>query len=198
MIVGLTGGIGAGKSTVADLFAKRGAIVIRADEISHQVIEQGNPGYDQVVTRFGELILDSEKNIIRPKLAEIVFKDKQALLDLENIIHPLVRTETNRIIEQLPPEAIVINEVPLLLEKKLESLFEALVIVISTEKNRLERITQRGLTEEQAKARIIKQVDDEQRKSAADYLISNDGNFDQLESDVERVWEALVERNLAK
>jgi len=198
VIVGLTGGIGAGKSTVADLFAKRGAIVIRADEISHQVIEQGNPGYDQVVTRFGELILDSEKNIIRPKLAEIVFKDKQALLDLENIIHPLVRTETNRIIEQLPPEAIVINEVPLLLEKKLESLFEALVIVISTEKNRLERITQRGLTEEQAKARIIKQVDDEQRKSAADYLISNDGNFDQLESDVERVWEALVERNLAK
>jgi len=198
VIVGLTGGIGAGKSTVADLFAKRGAIVIRADEISHQVIEQGNPGYDQVVTRFGELILDSEKNIIRPKLAEIVFKDKQALLDLENIIHPLVRTETNRIIEQLPPEAIVINEVPLLLEKKLESLFEALVIVISTEKNRLERITQRGLTEEQAKARIIKQVDDEQRKSAADYLISNDGNFDQLEADVERVWEALVERNLAK
>ncbi len=198
MIVGLTGGIGAGKSTVADLFAKRGAIVIRADEISHQVIEQGNPGYDQVVTRFGELILDSEKNIIRPKLAEIVFKDKQALLDLENIIHPMVRTETNRIIEQLPPEAIVINEVPLLLEKKLESLFEALVIVISTEKNRLERITQRGLTEEQAKARIIKQVDDGQRKSAADYLISNDGNFDQLESDVERVWEALVERNLAK
>ena len=198
MIVGLTGGIGAGKSTVADLFAKRGAIVIRADEISHQVIEQGNPGYDQVVTRFGELILDSEKNIIRPKLAEIVFKDKQALLDLENIIHPMVRTETNRIIEQLPPEAIVINEVPLLLEKKLESLFEALVIVISTENNRLERITQRGLTEEQAKARIIKQVDDGQRKSAADYLISNDGNFDQLESDVERVWEALVERNLAK
>lgn len=195
MKVGLTGGIGAGKSTVADLFSKRGAVVIRSDELARQVIEPQTPGFQQVIDRFGKDLLNAEGYIDRAKLAQIVFKDDAALKDLENIIHPLVRSKTNQIIDQHTSETIIVNEIPLLLEKKMESLFDFLVIVISSEKNRLERLAHRGLTAEQATARMAKQVSDEQRKAAADFLIVNDGNLDQLEADVEKIWQTLQERS---
>ena len=117
------------------------------------------------------------------------------LKDLENIVHPLVRSKTNQIIDQHTSETIIVNEIPLLLEKKMESLFDFLVIVISSEKNRLERLAQRGLTTEQATARMSKQVSDDERKAAADFLIVNDGNLDQLEADVEKIWQTLQERS---
>jgi len=195
MKVGLTGGIGAGKSTVADLFSQKGAVVIRSDELARQVIEPQTPGFQQVIDRFGKDLLNAEGYIDRAKLAQIVFKDDAALKDLENIIHPLVRSKTNQIIDQHTSETIIVNEIPLLLEKKMESLFDFLVIVISSEKNRLERLAQRGLTTEQATARMAKQVSDEQRKAAADFLIVNDGNLDQLEADVEKIWQTLQERS---
>ena len=195
MKVGLTGGIGAGKSTVADLFSQKGAVVIRSDELARQVIEPQTPGFQQVIDRFGKDLLNAEGYIDRAKLAQIVFKDDAALKDLENIIHPLVRSKTNQIIDQHTSETIIVNEIPLLLEKKMESLFDFLVIVISSEKNRLERLAHRGLTAEQATARMAKQVSDEQRKAAADFLIVNDGNLDQLEADVEKIWQTLQERN---
>jgi dephospho-CoA kinase len=195
MKVGLTGGIGAGKSTVADLFSKRGAVVIRSDELARQVIEPQTPGFQQVIDRFGKDLVNAEGYIDRAKLAQIVFKDDAALKDLENIIHPLVRSKTNQIIDQHTSETIIVNEIPLLLEKKMESLFDFLVIVISSEKNRLERLAHRGLTAEQATARMAKQVSDEQRKAAADFLIVNDGNLDQLEADVEKIWQTLQERS---
>jgi dephospho-CoA kinase len=195
MKVGLTGGIGAGKSTVADLFSQKGAVVIRSDELARQVIEPQTPGFQQVIDRFGKDFVNSEGYIDRAKLAQIVFKDDAALKDLENIIHPLVRNKTNQIIDQHTSETIIINEIPLLLEKKMESLFDFLVIVISSEKNRLERLAQRGLTTEQATARMVKQVSDDERKAAADFLIVNDGNLDQLEADVEKIWQTLQERN---
>ena len=195
MKVGLTGGIGAGKSTVADLFSQKGAVVIRSDELARQVIEPQTPGFQQVIDRFGKDLLNAEGYIDRAKLAQIVFKDDAALKDLENIIHPLVRSKTNQIIDQHTSETIIVNEIPLLLEKKMESLFDFLVIVISSEKNRLERLAHRGLTAEQATARIAKQVSDEQRKAAADFLIVNDGNLDQLEADVEKIWQTLQERS---
>ena len=195
MKVGLTGGIGAGKSTVADLFSQKGAVVIRSDELARQVIEPQTPGFQQVIDRFGKDLLNAEGYIDRAKLAQIVFKDDAALKDLENIIHPLVRNKTNQIIDQHTSETIIINEIPLLLEKKMESLFDFLVIVISSEKNRLERLAHRGLTAEQATARMAKQVSDEQRKAAADFLIVNDGNLDQLEADVEKIWQTLQERS---
>ena len=128
-------------------------------------------------------------------MAQIVFQDDAALKDLENIIHPLVRSKTNQIIDQHTSETIIVNEIPLLLEKKMESLFDFLVIVISSEKNRLERLAQRGLAAEQATARMVKQVSDDQRKAAADFLIVNDGNLDQLEADVEKIWQTLQERS---
>jgi dephospho-CoA kinase len=195
MKVGLTGGIGAGKSTVADLFSQKGAVVIRSDELARQVIEPQTPGFQQVIDRFGKDLVNAEGYIDRAKLAQIVFHDDAALKDLENIVHPLVRSKTNQIIDQHTSETIIVNEIPLLLEKKMESLFDFLVIVISSEKNRLERLAHRGLTAEQATARMAKQVSDEQRKAAADFLIVNDGNLDQLEADVEKIWQTLQERS---
>ena len=195
MKVGLTGGIGAGKSTVADLFSQKGAVVIRSDELARQVIEPQTPGFQQVIDRFGQDFVNAEGYIDRAKLAQIVFQDDAALKDLENIIHPLVRSKTNEIIDQHTSETIIVNEIPLLLEKKMESLFDFLVIVISSEKNRLERLAQRGLTTEQATARMSKQVSDDERKAAADFLIVNDGNLDQLEADVEKIWQTLQERS---
>ena len=195
MKVGLTGGIGAGKSTVADLFSKRGAVVIRSDELARQVIEPETPGQKQVISRFGIEILNDKGSIDRAKLAQIVFKDDVALKDLENIVHPLVRERTNQLMSEQTSETIIINEIPLLLEKNMESLFDFLVIVISSEKNRLERLLQKGVSEEQAKARIAKQVNDQARKAAADFLIVNDGNLDQLEADVQKIWQTLQERN---
>ena len=195
MKVGLTGGIGAGKSTVADLFSQKGAVVIRSDELARQVIEPQTPGFQQVIDRFGKEFVNSEGYIDRAKLAQIVFQDDAALKDLEKIVHPLVRSKTNQIIDQHTSETIIVNEIPLLLEKKMESLFDFLVIVISSEKNRLERLSQRGLTAEQASARMSKQVSDDERKAAADFLIVNDGNLDQLEADVEKIWQTLQERS---
>ena len=195
MKVGLTGGIGAGKSTVADLFSQKGAVVIRSDELARQVIEPQTPGFQQVIDRFGKEFVNSEGYIDRAKLAQTVFQDDAALKDLENIVHPLVRSKTNQIIDQHTSETIIVNEIPLLLEKKMESLFDFLVIVISSEKNRLERLAQRGLTTEQATARMAKQVSDDERKAAADFLIVNDGNLDQLEADVEKIWQTLQERS---
>ena len=195
MKVGLTGGIGAGKSTVADLFSQKGAVVIRSDELARQVIEPQTPGFQKVIDRFGKEFVNSEGYIDRAKLAQIVFQDDAALKDLENIVHPLVRSKTNQIIDQHTSETIIVNEIPLLLEKKMESLFDFLVIVISSEKNRLERLSQRGLTTEQATARMTKQVSDDERKAAADFLIVNDGNLDQLEADVEKIWQTLQERS---
>ena len=195
MKVGLTGGIGAGKSTVADLFSKRGAVVIRSDELARQVIEPETPGQKQVISRFGIEILNDKGSIDRAKLAQIVYKDDVALKDLENIVHPLVRERTNQLMSEQTSETIIINEIPLLLEKNMESLFDFLVIVISSEKNRLERLLQRGVSEDQAKARMAKQVDDQARKAAADFLIVNDGNLDQLDADVQKIWQTLQERN---
>lgn len=195
MKVGLTGGIGAGKSTVADLFSKRGAVIIRSDELARQVIEPDTSGYELVISRFGKEIVNDKGSIDRAKLAQLVFNDDVALKDLENIIHPLVRERTNKLMSAQTPETIIVNEIPLLLEKKMESLFDFLVIVISTEKNRLERLYQKGLTEDQAKARIAKQVNDDTRKAAADFLIVNDGNLDQLDTDVQKIWQTLQERN---
>ena len=195
MKVGLTGGIGAGKSTVADLFSKRGAVVIRSDELARQVIEPETPGQKQVISRFGIEILNDKGSIDRAKLAQIVFKDDVALKDLENIVHPLVRERTNQLMSEQTSETIIINEIPLLLEKNMESLFDFLVIVISSEKNRLERLLQRGVSEDQAKSRMAKQVDDQARKAAADFLIVNDGNLDQLDADVQKIWQTLQERN---
>ena len=195
MKVGLTGGIGAGKSTVADLFSQKGAVVIRSDELARQVIEPQTPGFQQVIDRFGKDFVNPEGYIDRAKLAQIVFQDDAALKDLENIVHPLLRSKTNQIIDQHTSETIIVNEIPLLLEKKMESLFDFLVIVISSEKNRLERLSQRGLTTEQATARMTKQVSDDERKAAADFLIVNDGNLDQLEADVEKIWQTLQERS---
>ncbi|MEY2778156.1 MAG: hypothetical protein RL008_252, partial [Actinomycetota bacterium] len=194
MKVGLTGGIGAGKSTVADLFAQRGAVVIRADELARQVIEKSSAGFNQVVSRFGKNILDSNGDIDRAKLAAIVFNEQKSLTDLENIIHPLVREKSNQIMNKQNPETIIVNEIPLLLEKGMQPLFDFLVIVISSEKNRLARLINSGFTKEQVLARMSKQVDDETRKASADFLIVNDGNLDQLEVDVEKIWQTLQER----
>ena len=194
MKVGLTGGIGAGKSTVADLFAQRGAVVIRADELARQVIEKSTSGFSQVVSRFGESILDTNGKINRAKLAAIVFNDQESLTELENIIHPLVREKSNQIVNEQTPETIIVNEIPLLLEKGMQPLFDFLVIVISSEKNRLARLINSGFTKEQVLARMSKQVDDETRKASADFLIVNDGNLDQLEVDVEKIWQTLQER----
>lgn len=194
MKVGLTGGIGAGKSTVADLFSNKGAVVIRADDLARQVVKPGSVGFDQVVTRFGNKIIGNSGEINREELAAIVFKDSKALTDLESIIHPLVRNETNKIVDKQTTETIVINEIPLLLEKDMGSLFDFLIVVLSNEKNRTTRLLEKGLSKDQIEARMSKQVDDKTRTSAADFVIVNDSNLDQLADDVDKIWQTLQER----
>jgi dephospho-CoA kinase len=176
------------------LFSKKGAVIIRADQLARQVIEHDSPGFQKVVALFGPEIVDQDQNIDRTKLAQIVFNNDQALKDLENIIHPLVRDKTNEIMDKQTPETIIVNEVPLLLEKQMQSIYDFIVIVISSEKNRLARLADNGINLEQAKARMAKQVDDEARKAAADFLIVNDGSLEQLEVDVQKIWQTLQER----
>jgi dephospho-CoA kinase len=195
MLVGLTGGIGAGKSTVADLFSKLGAVVIRADDLARQVVENDTAGFNKVVARFGPQIVGTDGHLDRRKLSEIVFNDNKSLTDLEEIIHPLVRLKSTEIIEKQNPETIIINEIPLLIEKNMQAMFDFLVVVVSDHKNRVDRLTKRGMTLPQIEARIDKQVDDETRKSAADFLITNDGSIEHLEDDVKKIWETLIERN---
>jgi dephospho-CoA kinase len=189
--VGLSGGIGSGKSTVARALARRGAIVIDADAIAREVVEPGEPGLAAVVERFGPEILDSEGRLDRPKLAALVFDDPAARADLNAIVHPRVALETALRTNAAPPDAIVVMDVPLLVEAA-RSGYDVVVIVEAPESVRLERLTARGMNPDDARRRMAAQASDADRRKVADVILDNGGSEEDLEHQIDALWAQLT------
>jgi dephospho-CoA kinase len=190
--VGLTGGVGSGKSTVALLLAARGAIVIDADALAREVVEPGTPGLAALVERFGAGIVTPDGALDRAALAGIAFSDDSARADLEAIVHPLVARRSAEIMSGLPEDAIVVYDVPLLVENDLAGDFDTVVVVEADVETRVRRLVRRGLSEEDARARIAVQASDDQRRAVADELLRNDGSRDELADAVDALWRRLT------
>jgi dephospho-CoA kinase len=189
--LGLSGGIGSGKSTVAKIFADLGAVVIDADAISREVLEPGQIGYENTILTFGESVLSESGSIDRKKLAELVFQNPAQLAKLEAIIHPAVIARVAQIRESLPATAIVVYDTPLLVEKNLKAQFDKVIIVLADEQIRKDRLITRGLEMTDIEARISNQATDSQRSEVADYIINNNGSLAQLQDKVTKVWKQL-------
>jgi dephospho-CoA kinase len=194
MIVGLTGGVGSGKSTVAAMLAECGAVIVDADKIAREVVEPGTPGLAAVVAEFGTDVLTEDGSLDRPKLADIVFNDTAARERLNAIVHPLVRQRSTQLSEQAGPDAIVVHDVPLLVEGRGARAYQMIIVVEAPLELRLERLAGRGMGREQAEARMAVQATDEQRRAAADEVILNDATLDDLRAVVGRVWERMVDK----
>jgi dephospho-CoA kinase len=191
-MVGLTGGIGAGKSAVAARLAALGAVIVDADRLAREVVEPGTEGLARVVEAFGTSVLAADGSLDRAALARIVFADDDARRRLEGITHPLVRARTAELVAAAPADAIVVNDVPLIVEKGMAALYELVVIVFASLETRLARLTQiRGMSREEALARIEKQATDEQRRAVADIVIVNDGTPEDLDAAVAEAWERI-------
>ena len=182
--VALTGGIGSGKSLVGEILEELGALVIDSDQLAREVIERGSPGYEEVVNAFGDSIL-SEGQIDRSKLAAVVFNETDLRKKLESIIHPLVREAAEKLAKKLPSGAILINQIPLLVESDGAKRFDYVVTVSADEEIRRERLRLRGLKDYEITQRIAAQVSDSQREKIANYIIRNDGSIDELTRAVE-------------
>ncbi len=193
--VGLTGGIGAGKSEVSRLLAGYGAIVVDADRIAREVVEPGTPGLAAVVAAFGESVLTAQGRLDRPKLGSIVFADPAKLQTLNAIVHPLVGARSAELEAAAGADAIVVHDVPLLAENGLAPLYDLVVVVDASPDTQLTRLTAlRGMAEAEARARMAAQATREQRLAVATLVIDNDGPLEALEPQVRKVWEDLVER----
>lgn len=190
-VIALTGGIGAGKSTVAQFFSELGANVVDADHLARIAIERGSEGFDEVVARFGETIL-ANGDINRKALAEIVFSDPSAKSDLEGIIHPRVQKLLTQALIDNDPATNLIYEIPLLVETDAASKFDFIVTVEADEELRIERLLARGMFISDIKARLANQVPSEARRAIADAVIVNDGDEDHLLRQVENLWEGPI------
>jgi dephospho-CoA kinase len=197
LIVGLTGGIGAGKSTVANMFAQLGALTIDADQLARQAIEKGSPGFSEVVSAFGEEILN-DGEIDRQRLGTIVFKDAAKRKQLEAIVHPRVQEALASKIKSLSPGDILIYEIPLLVETGAAKKFDYVITVESDIENRLDRLFERGLEEDEAQRRIDAQASQSQREAVADFVIVNDGERADLFGEVAKVWEGELQPRLVQ
>jgi dephospho-CoA kinase len=191
--IGLTGGIGSGKSTVAALLAQRGAVVVDADRIAREVVEPGTPGLDAVVTEFGPAVLTAEGALDRPALAGVVFGDPAARARLDAVVHPLVRARAAELVEAAPPDAVVVQDVPLLVETGQAGSYDLVLVVETDLETRVARLEERGLAAEDARARIASQATDEQRRAVADVVLRNDGDRADLEAQVQRFWTERVQ-----
>lgn len=193
--VGLTGGIGAGKSEVAQRFAALGATVIDADAIAREVVAIGTPGLESVIAEFGTDMLADDGSLDRDKLAALVFGDNAARQRLNAIVHPLVGARVAELISDLAqrdPDEIVINDVPLIVEAAIADRYDVIVVVDSPVDAQLERLTRlRGMAKEAAQARIAAQANREQRLAIADHVIINDGDLASLDAQVREVWAQL-------
>jgi dephospho-CoA kinase len=190
-VIALTGGIGAGKSTVAQFFSELGASVVDADHLARIAIERGSEGFDEVVARFGEKIL-TNGDINRKALAEIVFSDPAAKRDLEGIIHPRVQKLFAEAVLDNEPSAHLIYEIPLLVETDAASKFDFIVTVEADEELRIKRLLTRGMFISDIKARLASQAPSQARIDIADAVILNDGDEDHLLRQVENLWEGQI------
>jgi len=190
--IGLTGGIGSGKSTAAARFAELGALVIDADAIAREVVEPGTPGLSAVVSRFGSEILSPDGSLDRPALARLVFADAEALAALNAIVHPLVAERRAELMAVAGPDAVVVSDVPLLVENGMAGDFDAVVVVEAPLDQRLARLAARGLAAEEARARMARQASDEQRRAVATVLLDNSGSQPELARQVDAAWQRLT------
>ncbi|MFI6859195.1 dephospho-CoA kinase [Streptomyces sp. NPDC050421] len=196
--VGLTGGIGAGKSEVSRTLAGYGAVLIDADLIAREVVEPGTPGLAAVVEEFGTGILTAEGTLDRPALGSIVFADSERLAALNAIVHPLVGARSAELERAAGPGSVVVHDVPLLTENGLAPLYDLVVVVDAAPETQLDRLVHlRGMTEQEARARMAAQATREQRRAVADLVIDNDGPIAALEPQVRSVWAELVRRSAA-
>jgi dephospho-CoA kinase len=191
--IGLTGGIGSGKSTVAALLAQHGARVVDADRIAREVVEPGTPGLAAVVAEFGEGVVTADGALDRPALAARVFGDPAARARLDAVVHPLVRARAAELVAAAPAEAVVVQDVPLLVETGQAGSFDLVLVVETDPGTRVARLVDRGLTADDARARIASQATDEQRRAVADVLLRNDGDREALAAQVERFWAERVQ-----
>jgi dephospho-CoA kinase len=191
--VGLTGGIGSGKSTVAQRLSSHGALVIDADALAREVVAPGGRGLAAIVERFGDAVLDDDGALNRPALGALVFADGGARRDLEAITHPLIAERTRELVAGAPQDAVVVHDVPLLVEKHYGPGYHLVVVVGAEEETRVKRLMQtRGMTEADARSRIAAQATDEQRRAAADVWLDNDGDKDALLAEVDDLWDARL------
>lgn len=197
LVVALTGGIGSGKSTVGQIFAHLGAIVIDSDQLARDVIERGSIGFNEVVTKFGDEILKNGE-IDRQILASLVFKDPTKRAELEQITHPLIRTAFAKVVSSASPDSIVINQIPLLVESNHDYKFDHIITVSASESIRTERLIKRGLTNEQIKQRMQAQATDQMREGIADSVIVNEKSEQEITDQVEKIWEQLSSKNVGK
>lgn len=192
--IGLTGGIASGKSTVAAELARRGAVVVDADAIARAVVAAGSPGLARVREEFGEQVIGPDGEMDRAAVARLVFSDPEARERLNGIIHPLVRAEGRRLVEQAGPDAVVVQDVPLLVETGQASQYDLVLVILADAEERIARMVRdRGMSEDEARARIDAQATDEQRRAAADVVIVNDAGVEDLVRTTGRFWDAYVE-----
>lgn len=190
-VVGLTGGIGSGKSLAAQFFSQLGALVIDADQLARSVIERGSEGFDEVLLRFGDTVLKNG-DIDRVALGQIVFENPDAKKDLEEIIHPRIRAEFEEAVASLNPGQIMVYEIPLLVETNAADRFDFVITVESDAELRKQRLRARGMFHSDIEKRMASQATEEQRRASADCVLTNDGSEDELLRQVENVWESTI------
>jgi dephospho-CoA kinase len=191
--VGLTGGIGAGKSEVSRLLAELGAVVVDADRIAREVVEPGTDGLRAVVAEFGDGVLEPDGSLDRAALGAVVFADPERLAALNAVVHPLVAARSAELEAAAGPGAVVVHDVPLLAENGLADLYDKVLVVDASEETRLDRLVRRrGMSESDARARMAAQATREERLAVADLVIDNDGPLDALEPQVREAWSALT------
>ncbi|MEO9140422.1 MAG: dephospho-CoA kinase [Jatrophihabitans sp.] len=191
MRVGLTGGVGSGKSTVAGLLAALGAVVIDADALAREVVEKATPGFAAVVERFGDGVVGPDGGLDRPALAAIVFNDDARRAELNAIVHPLVGQRVVELEAAAGSDAITVYDVPLLVESDMAGGFEFVIVVLASVETRLRRLAGRGMAEDDARSRMAAQATDEQRRAVADEVIDNNGDLADLSASVDKVWSRL-------
>jgi dephospho-CoA kinase len=197
LLVGLTGGIGAGKSTVAELLTERGAVVIDSDLLARRVVEPGQPALAALVERFGDGILAADGTLDRAALAKVAFADEESRLALEGITHPAIGELFLAEMSAAPEDGVVVNDVPLLVESGQASNrgYAAVIVVEAPREVRLDRLVERGLTREDAEARMAAQATDAERRAVATHVLDNGGTREQLEAQVEALWQELVTKS---
>jgi len=187
--IGLTGGIGSGKSTAAGRFAELGALVIDADALAREVVEPGTEGLAAVVAEFGEQVLDGAGRLDRPALARVVFGDDAARGRLNAILHPRIRARAAELIAAAPPGTVVVQDVPLLVETSQSGRYDLVVVVEAPDELRVRRLGRdRGMPAEEVLARMAAQATDEERRAAADVVLVNDGTPEDLRAKVDALW----------
>ena len=194
LVVGLTGGVGAGKSTVSGLLADHGAVIVDADAIAHAVVEPGTSGFQQILDVFGDEVY-YDGMLDRKALAALVFRDDAARKQLEDIIHPLVRQQSDLMTALADDAAIVVHDVPLLAETARLEAYDVIVVVDAPEDVRISRLLQsRGWDVSTAQARMNAQASREDRLAIADEVIVNTGDISELKDQVDQLWQRLVTR----